>query len=483
MDAFKIHKFSTLRFIWKRMGLIIVFLMMIPLGIFSQEKNVNFMIDFSRFRSQGSEVYVEIYYSLDRSGLTYQKTINGYQAGALIQTYIKKGASAMLVDSLVITDVVKSTDEISSTQKFSEQSNITLDPGDYELVSRLTDLVSKKSFLVSEFLKIQSYSGEALKLSDIQLANSIQKQPSSEAGLQQPENKFDKNRLRIIPNASRTYGMGLEQLSFYAEVYDLTFEGEAINSNYHSNYYIMDQQGKTIKEISGRSRTKPGSSSIINGSFDIADIPSGFYSFKIIVTDDFSGQSIEARREFQIFRPGDFLARRSETRPMLVEQTTTDEFENLSEKALNEYFDKIKYIALRDEQKIFRKLDVTGKREFLKNFWKIRDPQPATVINERKEEYFRLLEYANTNFSVGSKQGWRTDQGRVLLVYGRPDEVERFPSDSDTKSYQIWHYYSIEGGVVFVFVDIMSIRDFRLVHSTHRNEVQELEWQQRYLKY
>ncbi|MCI0495243.1 GWxTD domain-containing protein [candidate division KSB1 bacterium] len=472
----KIYKFSALRSICQRSLFVIFILMMIPLIIFSQEKNANFMVDFSRFRFQGDAVYIEIYYSLDRDGLTYQKQQDGYQAGGLIQTYVKKGTKGMLVDSLVITDVVKTMNEILPSQKFAEQSNIQLEPGDYELVSRLTDLVSQKSVMFTSALKIQSFSTEELTLSDIQLANSIRKQANR-------ENKFDKNGLRIIPNASKTYGTGLEQLSFYAEVYNLKYDGEASNSTYHSNYYIVDQQGKIIKEISGRSRTKPGASSIINGSFDMADIPSGFYSFKIVVTDEFTGQAIEAAKDFQIFRQGDFLARRAQVEPTLVTQIAPDEFATMPEPALNEYFEKIIYITLKEEQKIFKKLDVTGKKEFLKNFWKSRDPQPVTSINERKEEYFRLIEYANANFSVGGKQGWKTDQGRVLLVYGKPDDIERFPSDSDTKAYQVWHYQSIEGGVVFVFVDIMSIRDFRLVHSTHRSEVQEPEWQQRYLKY
>lgn len=476
MDLLKIKKIVAGRIIPRLICEIIIFVMMIPLVIFSQENSLNFTVDFARFRSQGSDVYLEIYYSFDRDGLTYQKIQDGYQTGSLIRTYVKKGAKSMLVDSLVITDFVKSKSEILPTQKFTEQSNIQLESGDYELVSRFTDLISKKTFMVSHALKIESFSGETLAMSDIQLASSIQKQPNR-------ENKFDKNGLRVTPNAGKTYGTGLEQLSFYAEAYNLKCDGEAINSSYHSNYHIIDQQGKTIKEIAGHPRTKPGSSCIINGTLDVADIPSGFYVFKIVVTDDFSGQSNVTSTDFQIYRHGDFFVRKDKTEPTLVELTHEDEFENMPETDLNEYFDKIKYITLKEERSIYKKLDLNGKREFLKNFWEIRDPQPMTLINERKQEYFQLIEYAIANFSVGNKQGWKTDQGRVLLVYGKPDEVERFPSDSNTKSYQIWNYFSIEGGVIFVFVDIMSIRDFRLVHSTHRSEVQEAEWRERYLNY
>ena len=474
MSSVKIQRILDYKLICLLTLLIILnVIVMIPQPIFSQDKDVSFSMDFSRFRAQGKDVFVEIYYSLKRDGLTYQQSADGFQAGGLIRTFIKKDKKTMMVDSLVITDFTKSKNEILPTQKFTEQSNIQLGQGEYELISRFTDLVSKKSFTVSDSLKIRPFSNETLRLSDIQLANSIQKQA-------QKENKFDKNGLRIIPNASKTYGTGLEQLSFYTEAYNLKFEGEAKNSTYHSSYHIVDQQGKTIKEITGRSRNKPGSSCIINGSLDITDIPSGFYTFKIVLTDDFSGQFVETSKEFQVFRTGDFLAKKMKTEPTLVE-FFEDEFENMQEAELKTYFDKIKYISLKEEQKIFKKLDLDGKREFLKNFWKQRDPQPATLINERKEEYSRLLEYANKNFSLGMKQGWKTDRGRVLLVYGQPSEIERFPSDSNSKAYQIWRYYEIEGGVEFVFVDIMRFRDFRLVHSTYSGEIQEYGWRDKYL--
>jgi len=464
------------------MLLALLMLIATPLFVLSQQKHPNFMIDYSRYPAQAGDVYVEIYYAIDRAGLNYQKIPTGFQSGALIQSYLKKGNKGMQVDSLVISDLVTSMDAITPTQKFVEQSTVLLKPGDYELVCRFTDLVSKQSIVVAESLAIQSFSPESLALSDIQLASSIQKLAGLAPG-EQEKRKFDKNGLRVIPNVSRTYGTGMEQLSFYAEAHYMKFDGEAANSRYHASYYILDLRGQVIKEIVGRSRAKPGASCIIHGNLDVTDIPSGFYLFKIKVTDEFSDRSSEAVKGFQIFRSKDFVARSTGGEPEQLSAPIDDEFGAMTEAAANEYFEKIKYISLKEEQSIFKKLDLPGKREFLRNFWKSRDPVPATVINERKEEYFRLLDYANANFSVGTKPGWKTDQGRVLLVYGQPDEVERFPSDSDTKAYQIWHYYSIEGGVIFVFVDIMSIRDFRLVHSTHRNEVQELEWKDRYLRY
>jgi hypothetical protein len=80
-----------------------------------------------------------------------------------------------------------------------------------------------------------------------------------------------------------------------------------------------------------------------------------------------------------------------------------------------------------------------------------------------------------------NKEGWRTDRGRVYLLYGEPDHVLRVPSECNSKPYQTWYYYGIEKGVEFVFVDRLGNGDYQLVHSTKRGELQDETWQ-RYLQ-
>ena len=469
-NYFRKTKFNTLGVI-----LVITTYIFFPNWAHAQVEKNGFVLDYSRFQLKNGDSFVEIYYSIPREKLSYQASADGHQAGGLIQTYIKMGDKAMLADSLVITDITKSLAEITTTQKFTEQTNIQLSPGQYEIVSRFTDLVSKKSTIVSDSITISQPAVNKLNISDVQLASSVVSQPKT-------ENKFDKNGLRVFPNPSRAYGTGFTKLFYYAEVYNLEFKGNANDSTFHVNYSLLDMNGKAVKNVFGNHRKKPGTSAVINGSFDLNGLSSGFYSFKVEVTDDLTGQIAIINKEFQIFRPADFIASRSVEEHNLVEmEIAEDEFSNMSESELNENFKMVKYIALKDEKEIFKKLDLEGKRNFMRHFWLQRDPNPNTTPNERKIEYNELLHFANANFSLGKKQGWKTDRGRVLLVYGHPDEIERVPSDMNTKSYQIWRYYSIEGGVVFVFVDIMRIRDLRLVHSTHRNEIQEPEWQDRYL--
>ena len=41
------------------------------------------------------------------------------------------------------------------------------------------------------------------------------------------------------------------------------------------------------------------------------------------------------------------------------------------------------------------------------------------------------------------KDGYRTDRGRVYLIYGEPDQIDRFPSETNMKPYEVWYYNSI----------------------------------------
>jgi GWxTD domain-containing protein len=384
-----------------------------------------------------------------------------------------KDKKGMMVDSLIITDFVKSLNEIKNTQKFAQQSLAQVESGDYELICQFTDLVRKKSITIRDSLKIRAFPEEKLTMSDIEFASSIARQSPA-------ENNFDKNGLRVIPNATKIYGSGFDELHYYAEVYNLAYENGQENSTFHANYFVIDNNGKVVKEVTGCPLKKPGPSAVINGKFDLDVLASGFYQFKIEITDDATGKKTSSTKSFYIYRPGDFV---STSKPVIDKSVgLLQEFLAMDGDSLNKYFEQLKYLALKEEKDIFKKLDDNGKRNFLVEFWRQRDPAPETPVNEKKEEYFRLLRYANRNFSVGKKPGWKTDRARILLIYGKPDEVERFPSSTEFKAYQIWHYYNLLGGVKFYFVDIRRVGDYQLVHSTHPDEVQQADWRDMYAR-
>jgi GWxTD domain-containing protein len=153
-----------------------------------------------------------------------------------------------------------------------------------------------------------------------------------------------------------------------------------------------------------------------------------------------------------------------------------ERYNTMTEKELDEEFDYARYVSKSEERKTFNKLNLEGKRNYLKEFWAQRDPTPGTPANEYKRDYLERIQIANNSYRGTFREGWRTDRGRVLLVYGRPDEIERFPFSNENKAYEIWHFYSIQGGVVFIFVDRQDMGDLELVHSSARGELYDNDW-------
>ena len=54
-------------------------------------------------------------------------------------------------------------------------------------------------------------------------------------------------------------------------------------------------------------------------------------------------------------------------------------------------------------------------------------PNPESPENEFKEEYYRRIAYANEQYASGIP-GWKTDRGRVYIMYGPPDDIDSHPS-------------------------------------------------------
>lgn len=108
-----------------------------------------------------------------------------------------------------------------------------------------------------------------------------------------------------------------------------------------------------------------------------------------------------------------------------------------------EWLKLVTYIILPQEKEVFLQLDNDRDRDlFIEAFWRQRDPTPGTPENEYKEEHIRRFNYANKHFGRGTtREGWRTDMGRIYIILGEPVSIERFESSSFIVPCQAWSYY------------------------------------------
>lgn len=123
-------------------------------------------------------------------------------------------------------------------------------------------------------------------------------------------------------------------------------------------------------------------------------------------------------------QPAAKKVRRTEPAPVLAQVAETS-------LAMPEVYRKwlkqdVVYIITDAERSTFETLRSNSEREhFIEQFWERRDPTPGTIENEFKEEHYRRIAYANQHFAPPSGlAGWKTDRGRVYIVYGPPDEIE-----------------------------------------------------------
>lgn len=102
----------------------------------------------------------------------------------------------------------------------------------------------------------------------------------------------------------------------------------------------------------------------------------------------------------------------------------------------------LRYIATGEE---ITELDGISSRikldEWLDHFWKRRDLTPDTYTNEARIEFERRVRLANDKFSHPKRMGVVTDAGRVLVIYGNPDDTEGATSSAnDGYRYELWVY-------------------------------------------
>ncbi len=99
-----------------------------------------------------------------------------------------------------------------------------------------------------------------------------------------------------------------------------------------------------------------------------------------------------------------------------------------------------------------------AEREKFNAFWEERDPTPHTVYNELKAEFYGRIDYAYEHFSSGNTPGFETDRGRIYILYGEPQNIERvFPGEGATR--EIWTYENRK----FIFRATTGFGDFELV--------------------
>jgi GWxTD domain-containing protein len=136
------------------------------------------------------------------------------------------------------------------------------------------------------------------------------------------------------------------------------------------------------------------------------------------------------------------------------------------------------WIITDEERAAFKQLSNDEERDnFIEAFWQRRDPTPDTEENEYKEEHYQRIAYANEHFAAGIP-GWKTDRGRIYIMYGKPDEIDSHPSggsyerpmeegggETSTFPFEDWRYRYLDNigqEIIIEFVDTCMCGEYRM---------------------
>ena len=158
--------------------------------------------------------------------------------------------------------------------------------------------------------------------------------------------------------------------------------------------------------------------------------------------------------------------------------------------------DAITYLLSAKKQREFKKIRFPEeKKTYIDEFWRSLQSDVAPPKLTRSELEVRS-KIATEKFGSLHRPGWKTDRGRVLILYGEPDEINRMYLTHNSFVHGTYHLNDAEiwtyqrpgghnpvpscfldfhtGGMMFVFANTPRIGEFQQIYSTEPGEVLDL---------
>lgn len=411
---------------------------------------LSFFVDVYQFEGAQNATAVEVYYSIDLNQFVTQPADTSKKVDLIIHFVLISPANDTVASFRDNKSISLANARSEGLYAFVDGQRFEASLDAVTLLLTVEEKVSSRAGTVEKFFRVRRFT-DGLSISDPILSAQVQKSGGNKT--------FEKSGLMIVPAVARTFfdRENEQRLFAYFEINHLSFT-EGLDSFYRLEYQITNLKGEALINESRPHLQNRGANSARVEAIPLTDFKSGIYKLILHVTDLTTNSVSAAERYFS-------FDSEKETDDLLLPMTAADE---------KKYLDQIKYIASEAEKKLFRQLSPRGKQQFLLEFWRSRDSDIETSENEFMIEYFRRFAFCEKEFAGGIN----SDMGRIYITYGPPIEVVReFSKLEFTKPVEVWTY-ALDGKVEFVFVDRRRDGKYGLVHSTHKDEFNNPNWQQ-----
>jgi len=392
--------------------------------------DITFGIDTAVFSLGSDGMAVEVYQEMEVGQLARDSSGWAYFVTQII--LLDQTGDTVAVDQWA------STPEWAEGRRLVNQTVLPVTPGEFELEVLVTDMNNGLQGSLTRQLDVE----EVGDLSELELARVvIPCEPAS-------QNRLRKGGVLVYPAAAGRFMLPSSPLVYiYAELYDHGGTGVSQRTT------LRSPQGSVIFARPWKNMSVPEGASAVglmdSISLGAARTP-GLYTVEMAVAI-----------------PGDTLRR---AKPLMIgfEEPPTTETVESGPADGERRIDEMRWVLNGQEREILGDLETTEQRNaFYDEYW-AGSQQQRRQFEQRCEE---AEEFGN-QFTAG----WRTDRGRVTIVYGSPDDVERDAFSIDALPHEIWYYDS--GNEQFVFADRTGDGIYEQIYSTVDGEVSYENWQE-----
>jgi len=423
------------------------------------------LADYASFCTPKGTTYTEFYCGLYQNQLKFigSDTLEYLYAGVFISVtlYNSAGAPVDSASTYFLSRIKESSEQSKTSTRLFDYLLVRVPPGRYRAELTAIDDVSKAVGKVTlNDVVVPDFRSKNMVSSDLQLAYDIRPLPD-DSNATNPH--LAKEGYLVIPNPTGTYQTGVDSV---IHVYSELYWPEPLNpacDSFVVGYQVKDSVGNLIYDFGAVKYGRPGNSAVITRELDATHISPGQYYLLLQAIDLNSRQQTAAIKRFAVIDP-----------TLELRQPSSDDINTMV---------NIAWYFMSDAEKArVNDLTIEGKKNFVKQFWRDMDIDPSNPQNLTYDEAVRRYFYANKNFStiVDPPNGWKTDRGRVYIMYGPYDSETELILPGSIDPVIKWDYYKLEGGVIFIFLDDVKagIKGYRLVHSTHSREISNSDWEE-----
>lgn len=360
--------------------------------------------------------------SLPASVLRFQRDASGFSARYIVSLRVARDSQLVsLVDRQETVRVPAFAETGRTDESVLFQTALTLAPGVYSFTVRVRDALSARGFRAADTIAVPTYGPDARTLAP---------PVSVYRATPRPGRAVDPG---LILNPRHTASHGGRSTLVYLEAYG----GDPVRLE------LRDGRGEPV------------------WSRDVVlDAGDGLAAGVIALPVD----SLPMGRFWLQATAGDVMTRAV---PLLV--TLSDEWLAAN---FSDVLGLLRYIATEEELSGLLEASPEERRRLWDAFWRVRDPMPATPINEFHDTFLERIRVATVQFAEPDRPGWRTDRGEVYIVLGPPGRLTELRydvmHDAGRAQAQEWVYDPVPGGgrLSLVFMDRTGSGVYKLTQSS-----------------